>query len=70
MREYILEPLVWERTFDDWQLDNNANFVQVTKMQGIKVVGLSMGYWQTLIIASEETPEYKAKVEALKLYEP
>lgn len=43
---------------------------EVTKMQGIKVTGLSMGYWHTLVIASEDTPEHKAKLDAMKAYEP
>lgn len=39
-------------------------------MQGIKVTGLSMGYWHTLVIASEDTPEHNAKLDAMKVYEP
>ncbi|KAH1001433.1 hypothetical protein HUJ04_005455 [Dendroctonus ponderosae] len=62
-------PTFGELGFGDMQKSSTVP-KEVTKMQGIKVVGLSMGYWQTLIIASEETPEHKAKVDALKLYEP
>ncbi|XP_030755247.1 protein RCC2 homolog [Sitophilus oryzae] len=42
---------------------------EVTRMQGIKVTSLSMGYSHTLIIAAEDTPEQKAKLEAMKKYE-
>ncbi|XP_060518182.1 protein RCC2 homolog [Cylas formicarius] len=43
---------------------------EITRMSGIKVLGLSMGYWHTLAIAAEDTPEQKAKLEALKKFEP
>lgn len=43
---------------------------QVTKLGGVKVLGLSMGTCFTLLIAQNDTPEQKAKLEALKEYKP
>ncbi|XP_050302274.1 protein RCC2 homolog [Anthonomus grandis grandis] len=43
---------------------------EVTKLQGVKVLSLSMGFWHTMIVAADDTPERKAKLDEMKTYEP
>lgn len=43
---------------------------EVSKLAGVKVLSLSMGMSHTLLIAQEDTPEQKEKLEAFELYEP
>lgn len=43
---------------------------QVTRLSGIKVLGLSMGMSHTLLIAMNDTPEQQQKLESFKVFEP
>ncbi|KYB27340.1 Protein RCC2 homolog-like Protein [Tribolium castaneum] len=43
---------------------------EVTKLTGVKVLGLSMGFGHTLLIAQNETPEEKTKLETFDVFEP
>lgn len=44
--------------------------LQVTRLSGIKVLGLSMGMSHTLMIVANDTPEQQQKLESFKEYEP
>lgn len=39
-------------------------------MNGVKVLGLSMGMSHTLLVADVSTPELQAKVDSFDVYEP
>ncbi|XP_044267022.1 protein RCC2 homolog [Tribolium madens] len=43
---------------------------EVTKLTGVKVLGLSMGFGHTLLIAQNETPEEQTKLETFDVFEP
>ncbi|KAL1513895.1 hypothetical protein ABEB36_003235 [Hypothenemus hampei] len=62
-------PTYGELGFGDMQKSSTVP-KEMTKMAGVKVVGLSMGYAHTLVIASEATPEHKAKLDTMKVFEP
>lgn len=42
----------------------------MTRLSGIKVLGLSMGMSHTLMIVQNDTPEQEQKLESFKVYEP
>jgi hypothetical protein len=44
--------------------------LQVSRLAGVKVLGLSMGYGHTLLIAQNDTPEQIAKLETFDVFEP
>lgn len=43
---------------------------EVNKLDGVKVLQLSMGYSHTMIIAEDQTQEQKDKLETLPVFEP
>lgn len=42
----------------------------MTRLIGVKVLGLSMGMSHTLLIAANDTAELKEKLEAMPRFEP
>lgn len=51
---------------------NKINMVlfQVTRLSGIKVLGLSMGMSHTLLVTPSDTPEQQEKLESFKVFDP
>jgi alpha-tubulin suppressor-like RCC1 family protein len=49
---------------------SSTNPKEVSRLAGVKVLGLSMGYGHTLLIAQNDTPEQIAKLETFDVFEP
>lgn len=43
---------------------------EVSKLEGVKVLSMSMGYSHTMLVAENETQEQIDKLESLPLFEP
>ncbi|KAJ8920772.1 hypothetical protein NQ315_004913 [Exocentrus adspersus] len=62
-------PCYGELGFGDMQKASTVP-KEVTKLAGVKVLSLAMGLCFTLLIAQNDTPEQKQKLETLKEYKP